>query len=404
MRSLYVGILLAMVTILALAFLASTLISGVLIRNYYDPVFDVMDEFQLQDARSHLEERGPSRLKEYLSRLDSLFGGSHYLLDASGTDVLSGTDRSDLLPRPPVSKWRGRSHGQYLVTHRSEDGRYWFVATGPLQSRGAPFYPYYLLVVAASAALCWLAAVRVVSPLRKIAGTVAQFGKGNLSVRLQSSRKDEIGMLARSFDGMADRIEALLVSERRLLEDVSHELRSPLARLSFSVKLARTATDREAALDRVKRDVDRLSVLVTQLVEMTRAEAESNTGRSEIVFLNDVVTDTVQDCSLEAEAHGCTIQVNGELTAQTTGDRELLRRAIENVLRNAIRHSPENATIDVALQENPREAVIAVRDYGSGVPEESLARIFDPFFRVEEARDAETGGVGLGLSIARRAI
>ncbi len=112
----------------------------------------------------------------------------------------------------------------------------------------------------------------------------------------------------------------------------------------------------------------------------------------------------VRDCAPEAEFRGCTIQVDGKLTGQVVGNRELLRRAVENVLRNGIRYSPERATIELSVQEDDRKATIAIRDYGPGVPSDALGRIFDPFFRVEAARDANGGGSGLGLSIAKRAI
>ena len=195
-----------------------------------------------------------------------------------------------------------------------------------------------------------------------------------------------------------------MLSEHRLLEDISHELRSPLARLNFSVKLARTATDRDAALDRVKRDIDRLTTLVSELVEMTRVEGDPACRKSEIVCMNGVISETVRDACIEVEARGCTVNVDGELTTKVLGDRELLRRAVENVLRNAVRYSPPKAKIDILLTEKDDTASITVRDYGSGIPEAFLDKIFDPFFRVEEARDSETGGVGLGLSIAKRAV
>jgi signal transduction histidine kinase len=112
----------------------------------------------------------------------------------------------------------------------------------------------------------------------------------------------------------------------------------------------------------------------------------------------------VRDACLEVEARGCSVKVDGKLTGKITGDRELLRRAVENVLRNAVRYSPPKAYIDIVLREQNGTASIAIRDYGSGIPEAFLEKIFDPFFRVEEARDSETGGIGLGLSIAKRAV
>ena len=404
MRSLYLGILMAMAIILALSVLVFLGISHAIEQKYFTPVFDAMDEVEVQDAREMLETRGPDAVVAYMHRLNSVFGGSHYLLDANGKDIVTGEDRSALVPNAPLTKWRGSVNGKALVMHRSADGRYWFVAVSPAQPRNAPYYRYYLLVVGATAVLCWLAAINVVVPIRQITATIEQFGRGNLSARVKTERRDEIGTLGRSFNSMAERLEKLVLSEHRLLEDISHELRSPLARLNFSVKLARTATDRDAALDRVKRDIDRLTTLVSELVEMTRVEGDPACRKSEIVCMNGVISETVRDACIEVEARGCTVNVDGELTTKVLGDRELLRRAVENVLRNAVRYSPPKAKIDIVLKEQGDTASITVRDYGSGIPEAFLDKIFDPFFRVEEARDSETGGVGLGLSIAKRAV
>ncbi len=404
MRSLYLAILVAMVIILSLSVVAYFAISHAMEQTYFTPVFDAMDEVEVQEAQEILETRGPEAMIAYMHRLNTVFGGLHYLLDANGKDVLSGEDRSAVLPKAPLTKWRGHRNGKALVTHRSGDGRYWFVAVSPAQPRNAPFYRYYLLVVGVCAVLSWLAAVHVISPIRQIASTIEQFGQGDLSARVKTKRRDEIGTLGQSFNSMAERLQKLVLSEHRLLGDISHELRSPLARLNFSVKLARTAADRDAALDRVKRDVDRLTTLVSGLVEMTRVEGDPTCRKSEMVCMNEVVAETLRDSCVEVEARGCGVRVKGRLTAKVAGDGELLRRAVENVLRNAIRYSPPKGNVDIDLEEREEAIRIAIRDYGSGIPEEFLTRIFDPFFRVEEARDSGSGGIGLGLSIAKRAV
>ena len=404
MRSLYLVIMVAMVILLSLSIVVYFAISNAIEKSYFYPVFDAMDEVEVQEAQEILETRGPEAIIAYMHRLNTVFGGSHYLLDADGRDVLTGEDRSAVLPKAPLTKWRGHKNGKALVTHRSSDGRYWFVAVSPAQPRNAPFYRYYLLVVGICAVLYWLAAVYVVSPIRQIAGTIEQFGQGDLSARVQTNRPDEIGKLGQSFNSMAERLQKLVLTEHRLLGDISHELRSPLARLNFSVKLARTAADRDAALDRVKRDVDRLTTLVSGLVEMTRVEGDPTCRKSEMVCMNEVVAETLRDSCVEVEARGCAVRVRGNLTAKVAGDAELLRRAVENVLRNAIRYSPPKGNIDIDLEEREDTIRIAIRDYGSGIPEEFMTRIFDPFFRVEEARDSSSGGIGLGLSIAKRAV
>ncbi|HEY6489238.1 MAG: ATP-binding protein [Terracidiphilus sp.] len=404
-QSLWLGVLVAMVCTLSLSFLAFQLIADRVQRIQIDPTFNKFDELQLESARTAFEHRGGAGLRDYLTNLDRIFGGSHYLLDGSGKDVVAGTNRSSLLPPPPAVLWRVRAHGRWTIAHRSADGQYWFAAEGQLNRLHVwTFLPYYFLVIGATGLLCWLASVGVVLPIRRIAGTIALFGQGDLTARVRTKRKDEIGQLGRSFNEMAERLERLIVSERRLLGDISHELRSPLARLKFAVKLARTSQDNRAALDRIERDVNRITSLVADIVEITFIEGDAAVQDTEIVRAGEILDEVVQDCSLEAQFRECSIDVSGAMHGEVMGSRELLRRAIENVLRNGIRYAPKHSAIRLTITEDEREATIAVRDYGPGVPEEALSRIFDPFFRVEEARDANSGGSGMGLSIAKRAV
>jgi signal transduction histidine kinase len=203
---------------------------------------------------------------------------------------------------------------------------------------------------------------------------------------------------------MADRLERLITSERRLLEDISHELRSPLSRLKLATKLARTSLDQQSALDRIERDVDRMASLMSDIVEITRMEGDPSPLNMGVLNLDSLVEAIIEDCLIEAEMHGCHLAVSGCTTTQIEGNRELLRRAIENVVRNAIRYSPPQSIIDVIVNEESSMTRIEIRDRGPGVPEEYLTSIFEPFFRIEEARDTTRGGTGLGLSIAKRAI
>jgi signal transduction histidine kinase len=203
---------------------------------------------------------------------------------------------------------------------------------------------------------------------------------------------------------MAERLEHLIANERRLLGDISHELRSPLARLKFAIKLARTAPNSKSALDRIERDVDRIASLVADIVQITFIEDNPALQTTEDVRIVEIVDEIARDCALEAQSRGCTIDVSGHIECRVLGNRELLRRAIENVLRNGIRYSPEHSAVRISIAEDSGNVTIAIRDYGPGVPESALNRIFDPFFRVEEARDTNGGGSGLGLSIAKRAV
>jgi signal transduction histidine kinase len=404
-RSLYASILLALIATLSLSFFVFRQISYQLERKRFGQVYDRLDEFQLEASRRIFETEGTESLSNYLSRIDRLSSSRHYLLRADGTDIVSGISRASLLPPAPSSHWRILNNGRSIAAQRSSDGQYWFAADGPSNRLQLwPYLPYYFLVIGATGILCWLASISIVSPIRRITTTMAHFGNGDLSVRVKTGRQDEIGQLGVSFNQMAERLQRKIVSERRLLADISHELRSPLARLKFAVRLARTSNDTGVALDRIAADIDRIAALVSDLVETVVVEGESDTQRPTAVSYGEVLSEVIRDCSLEAQARDCSITSNDWPSGELTGNRELLRRAVENVIRNGIRYTPKRSSVDVFATENSEGLDITVRDYGPGVPEDALTRIFDPFFRVENARDALGGGSGLGLSIAKRAI
>ena len=360
---------------------------------------------QMEDARMAYEAGGSQALSAYLKRLEKYFPGEHYLTDGAGKDLETGEDRSALLAQdsPPPSFWRSTADRMVLKESAADD-HYHFIVVVQRRAVLWELVPYYLLVLMVVVLFSYILAIHLASPLRTLGRTVQQFGRGDLTARVNSRRKDEIGELARSFDQMAERIQTLLTAERRLLQDISHELRSPLARLSFAVELARTAEDREAAVARMKKEVDRLSSLVGGLLQVTRVEGDPASRNLEDLSLDQLLRQLVDDCSIEAVTRGCQVHLQASATVTIRGDQELLRRAVENVLRNAIRHSPSGAAIEVNLQVSAKHAVVSIRDYGPGVPEDLMGEIFKPFFRVESARDSASGGVGLGLAIAQRAV
>jgi two-component system sensor histidine kinase CpxA len=361
---------------------------------------------ELEEAREAYEEGGSAKLARFISRMQQRLPGQHYLTDARGRDLATGEDRSSLLATAsPEAARPGPLRRPSAIVAVSPDGKYcWIVQMAPPPFDIRSYLPYYLLILGAVALVCWLLAVNIASPLRVLARTVDRFGGGDLTARVNSSRKDEIGELGRAFDRMAERIGTLLTAERRLLQDVSHELRTPLARLSFAAEMVRTAEDRDAAIDRLKKEIRRLTDLVGTLIEVTRAEGDPEAPSLGRLRLDDLLMEVVEDCRLEADSSGCSIHLHATTPLTIMGDRELLRRAIENVLRNSIRYAPEQSAIEVQLEATPAAASISVRDCGPGVPPEDLAKIFRPFFRVDNSRDSSTGGLGLGLAIAARAI
>lgn len=363
------------------------------------------DAYLLEEAVEAYNTGGREKLSALLRKQESYFRLDAHLTNAAGIDLISGEDLSKEFPPAGGNMRPRKADGKIVVVMRDRSGQFRFVLFIPDSPFDAtPLMPYYAMLMLAVAGLCWLLAVNIAAPLRQLSRTVEQFGAGDLDARVKLSRGDEIGELARAFNQMADRIQTLLTAERRLLQDISHELRSPLARLSFAAELTRTATDRNAAVARLRKEIDRLADLVSGLIQVTRAEGEFPERNLEEVSLNELVREVCSGCELEAAAKHCHIDASTPEGISLRGDAELLRRAVENVVRNAIRYSPENSAVDVQVERNGSATQISVRDHGPGVPEEMLTKIFTPFFRVDSSRDTTTGGVGLGLAIAQRAI
>jgi two-component system sensor histidine kinase CpxA len=364
--------------------------------------------YQFAEVVAAYESGGPTAAAEILARLDREFPMRHYLLDKQGRDLVTGEDRSAMVAQAHQQpRFRFPPPRHFLIRRVAEGGKYTFLIQSEMHAQADPLsdvivYGWIVLVIVL---LCYALAWTLARPIHNLRQVVVRFGQGDLASRARLKRKDELGDLARAFDRMADRMETLLTAERRLLQDVSHELRSPLARLRFALELARASPEPQAAFERVYKEVDRLSTLVGELLQMTRAEGDPGARNTATINLQPFVESLAEDCGIEAEARGCTIRVFAGEDIVWSGDRELLHRAVENVLRNAVRHAPPGTNIDVELANERDHVALRIRDYGSGVPEEYLSQIFRPFFRVEEDRNRNgAGGVGLGLAIAERAV
>ncbi|MBI5084642.1 MAG: HAMP domain-containing protein [Acidobacteria bacterium] len=328
------------------------------------------------------ERGGKEELARTLERFDSLlpnFAPGHRLLDGAGRDLLTGEDLSAQLPR-------AGDRGQF-GNLRSPDGRYIYIFPHPPRPNPLSMIPFYAWIALLVALMAWVFARYLGNPLRELRETVRRFGNGDLSPRTHSRRRDEIGDLARDFDQMADRIETLLTAERRLLQDVSHELRTPLTRLSLALTLSRYSQAQE--------EIGRLSSLIGELTEMTRAEGDPEALPRQPFNLSDLLAS-------EAALFEIDLRVQPGLIIQ--GRPAHLRRAVENILQNAARFQPPGSKIIVSAAREDDGVTIRIRDFGPGVPPESLDALFRPFFRVDKDRSRDSGGAGLGLAIAQRAV
>jgi two-component system sensor histidine kinase CpxA len=259
-----------------------------------------------------------------------------------------------------------------------------------------------------SAIVCFLLARHLSDPIRHLRAATRSIAAGDLGVQVSSlmgQRRDELALLALDFDRMAERLRALLASHRELLRDVSHELRSPLARLQIALGLARRPNaNLEQEFDRIEQETARLDALIGEILSLSSLDDPARTLQVEVVDLEELLETLLDNARLEAGERGIRIEVEGETRGSIEGDRELLFRALENVLRNAVRFSPPDGSIGFTVAQERDEAVLRIRDHGPGVPPEALGRIFEPFVSASQARDRESSGHGIGLAITARVV
>ncbi|RZI42441.1 HAMP domain-containing protein [Herbaspirillum sp. HC18] len=276
---------------------------------------------------------------------------------------------------------------------------------------GSPHFPFVAMLLAMLASLvsAVLLAWHFAKPIRHLRGAFDAAASGKLDTRIgpaMGGRRDELSDLGRDFDRMASQLQASMDSQRRLLHDVSHELRSPLARLQVAIGLARQRPEKAgASLDRIELESMRMNALIGSLLTLSRLENGVEGNMDEEVNLSELAADIAEDARFEAQAAGKDVEFYDAGIAIVRGNAELLHSAIENVVRNAVRHTAPGSRVEVtvALQRLSHDALIAVRDYGPGVPEAELDAIFRPFVQSSTAsRSAE--GYGLGLAIARQVV
>lgn len=272
-----------------------------------------------------------------------------------------------------------------------------------------------LLTGIVSLLLCFLLARYLSRPIKKLSNASKTFARGELNTRVapaMGKRRDEIADLASDFDQMATQLQSLIGGQQQLLRDISHELRSPLARLQMAVGLARKRNENNDTsselssneLDRIERDVQRLEQLVSQVLTLSRLETNISDTRTDLVDITTLMATIVDDVRFEADTHQRQLQFEATIEPSLMADGELLRQAFENIIRNAIKYTDVDTTVTVIMSRWQQGFAIEVCDHGPGVPQAMLAALFEPFVRTSDARERDSGGHGLGLAIAKRAI
>jgi two-component system sensor histidine kinase CpxA len=396
------------------------------------PATDVIAAFapRVADEAAHAYEfGGPQEFEQFERGLMGNSDGVLYLIDGYGKDVLSRPIPSDSLSIVRAARSDGGIMARYGLRSRSASYRFTSPSGHPyvllLHVRlklgkfleataggGLPFFGVILLMVTL---FCFWLAHHIVAPIQGIQSAARRVATGDLTVRAPveiSKRHDELAFLAADFDAMVERISALVRSQKDLLSTVSHELRSPLTRFNMALALLRKQSppESEELLQRMERDVERVDVLMGQLLTLSRLEMGLSSDERDNVDLSQLVQEVVADGDFEAHSCGKSVRLEavGDVFIEKA-DQQVLRSACENIIRNAIRFTPPGTQVEVVLKAETRsdfpQAILSVRDYGPGVPEQALQQIFQPFFRVKAPPGpTQNYGTGLGLAIVLEAI
>ena len=300
---------------------------------------------------------------------------------------------------------KGMSRNEYIyATELPEGPRFLFGTNRTAVLRG---WGVALLV---SGFICYLLTRYITKPILHLRGVSQQLAAGDLSTRAAPDierRHDELGDLVRDFNAMASQIEELVSRQRQLISDVSHELRSPLARLNVALDLGRERKGNDSAFDHMEQDLSLLNDLIERLLIVARLDSTTAPVAMKPLNMTELVEQIARDADFESQDRGGRVRFTAQEQVLAQGNVELLHSAVENVVRNAIRYGGLDGPVDVTLERNSRDASrarLTVRDYGPGVPDSELANIFQPFYRVTDARDRQSGGTGLGLAIADRVV
>lgn len=427
MRSLFVKIFLSYWMATALFFVLAILTAFTMRPSGEISNLQAQQSKFLSDALQAYQSGGKEAARQYLRSIHDARHVRFWIFDAQGKELMGHTAEpwTERARRGKMSSadtfWGRLRPVQFLrVSEAGSDGHtYTLITQLPAEGFG-PFGPHgvpglgLLIGIISSGLVCYILARYLTSPIVRVRAATQKLAAGDLSARaggLGSRRHDEMAELMRDFDRMAERLENLVNAQNRLLTDISHELRSPLARLNVALELARqrSGSDAGSALDRIDRESGRLNELIERLLMLARLESGAESTEKASVQLEQLIDEIAKDASFEAQSRKCRVDVNIVDDCIVMGSPTLLHSAIENVVRNAVRYTREGSTVEVCLERQdqspgPARAVIRIADSGPGVPEDALDKIFQPFYRIDDARGRQTGGTGLGLSITERSI
>jgi two-component system sensor histidine kinase CpxA len=424
MRSLFLKIFLSFWVAQAL-FLVLAVLVTVAIRQQAESAWDTEQAQVLNQAVEAYESGGQVALARYLDQVRQSEHVRAYLLNEKDEE-LSGRRLPEWAKntehrhsRPPHGDflgWMMPARPQRQSITSASGHRYTLVVLPPPHGPfGDPGIHGLGIVIAilSSGLVCYLLARYLTSPVVRLRAATQKLAAGDLTARAgvpRPGRHDELAELVRDFDTMADRLENSVKAQARLMNDISHELRSPLARLNVALGLSRQRSGPEAqsSLERIELEANRLNELIGRLLTIARLESGDQAMQKIQIPLQDLIREIAQDAEFEAQSRKCHVNVSQMDDCVVMGNLSLLRSAIENVVRNAVHYTRQGTEVQIRSEcrqgTTRREAVIKISDSGPGVPDEALDKLFQPFYRIDDARGRQTGGVGLGLAITERAV
>lgn len=392
---------------------------GYFIANLYHDS-DFVSRYPIQKfARQAIVAYENDELESFYQRNGGRKYPQHYLLDADSNLLPEGFVAT--VPQVDEFPWHERMREGFKVTAvqavevESNGGEtYRFITKyNPRKNHGRSGFVFPLFLIAIAATSMFLSAY-LTRPLRKLQAVVRRFASGEHDARVtdrEASRRDVVGEVGREFNVMAERLNAQLESQRRLLRDISHELRTPLARMQVAVAIAEDkAPDAQAPLARLHTEIERLDSLIGQVLALARIESGADKLSKESVSLYELVSDIANDAEYEFSEQGKRVEITPFAPATLAVDELQMRSAIENVIRNAMRYTPQEGTIVVAAAVgsgeyadgfNSRYLHLTIRDHGPGVDDKNLPKLFNAFYREDDSRDLGSGGHGVGLAITR---